>query len=272
MVYKVNPITLLEDSMESELPVATSWYEISDIGNGISRILESHVAQWMRCNMWLIQGRDRDLLIDSGMGLRPLKAEVTRLVEKPVTAICSHCHFDHIGCSSEFNTRLGHRSESDIHAAPNLDNTCARAWLVGELLTALPYEGFRLSDYRMKSAPLTGYLDEGDVIDLGNRVFNIFHLPGHSPGSIALYEKCTQTLFSGDVIYDGQLIDNSWHSDPDTYRTSLERLRQLPVTTVHAGHEPSFGRERLVQLIDNYLNGRMRIADVDSYLSTRATI
>ena len=46
------------------------------ISDGLSRILETHVAPWMRCNMWLVHGRNLDLLIDSGMGLRPLKAEI----------------------------------------------------------------------------------------------------------------------------------------------------------------------------------------------------
>ena len=254
------------------LPVADHWYEIDDMGDGVSRILETHVASWMRCNMWLIHGRDRDLLIDSGMGLRPLKAEIAALRDRPVTAVCSHCHFDHIGCSHEFDVRLGHKSEAEIHAAPDLDNTCARAWIAGELLTALPYEGYSLSQYHITAAPLTGHLDDGDVLDLGDRVFNVFHLPGHSPGSIALYEKSSRTLFSGDVVYDGLLIDNAWHSDPQAYRHSLQRLRELPVEIVHAGHEPSFGRDRLLQLIDSYLEGGMRIAGVDTFLAALKAI
>jgi hypothetical protein len=64
------------------LPVTKSWYGIHTAGPGISRILESHVAPWMRCNMWLVHGRDRDLLIDSGMGLKPLK----------VARAACHCH------------------------------------------------------------------------------------------------------------------------------------------------------------------------------------
>lgn len=251
------------------LPVARDWYEIENMGGGVSRILETHVASWMRCNMWLIHGRERDLLVDSGMGLRPLKSEIAALRERPVTAVCSHCHFDHIGCSHEFDARLGHRAEAVVHSAPDLDNTCARAWIAGELLTALPCDGYSLSQYRVTPAPLTGYLDDGDVLDLGDRAFNVFHLPGHSPGSIALYEKSSKTLFSGDVVYDGLLIDNAWHSDPQVYRESMKRLRELPVDIVHAGHEPSFGRERLLQLIDTYLEGGMRADNVSSFLKAR---
>lgn len=254
----------------STLRVAERWYELSRAGDGISRIVESHVAPWMCCNMWLIQGRDRDLLVDSGMGLRPLRAEIAELRERPVAAVCTHCHFDHIGCAHEFETRLGHAAEAAVFADPRLDNTCARAWIAGDLLTALPFAGYRLSDYQITPAPLTGHLDDGDVLDLGDRVFQVLHLPGHSPGSIALYEKATRILISGDVIYDGQLIDNAWHSDPEAYRDSLNRLRELPVAIVHAGHEPSFGRERLVELIDLYLGGQLSMRSVGGWLGARA--
>lgn len=244
------------------------WYEIHSAGLGLSRILERHVAPWMRCNMWLIHGRERNLLIDSGMGLRPLKPAVAALSEKPVALVCTHCHFDHMGSAHEFCTRLGHRSEADDFAKPANDRSCAANWLDAELLTALPHEGYALRSFSLTPAPLTGYLDEGDVLDTGDRVFNVFHLPGHSPGSIALYERASRTLFSGDVIYDGMLIDNAWHSDVTAYEESLHRLKELPVEQVHAGHEPSFGRERLHELIESFLAGGQRMPDVQAWLAT----
>ncbi|MFN4143386.1 MBL fold metallo-hydrolase [Aestuariivirga sp.] len=252
--------------MSRRLAVARQWYEIAEVGPGVSRILETHVASWMRCNMWLVRGRNRDILIDSGMGLRPLKAEIAALRERPVTSVTTHCHFDHIGCTHEFDERLGHASEADIHADPDNRRTCAAPWLGAELLTALPHEGYRLEEFRITPAPLTGHLDEGDVLDLGDRHFRVFHLPGHSPGSVALYEEKTRILFSGDVIYDGQLIDTAWHSDAAAYRESMARLRELPVEIVHAGHEASFGRERLHALIDSYLRGELSMPSVESWL------
>ncbi|WP_352593477.1 MBL fold metallo-hydrolase [Mesorhizobium sp. M0028] len=254
----------------SPLSVATEWYEISETSAGVSRIVERHVLPWMRCNMWLIHGRDRDLLVDCGMGLRPIKRELAALRDQAVHAVCTHCHFDHIGCAHEFEVRLGHASEASIFADPDLDNTCARAWIGGELLTALPYEGYLVDSYRLTPAPLTGHLDDGDLLDLGDRVFQVLHLPGHSPGSIALYDRATKTLFSGDAIYDGELIDNAWHSEPEAFRESLHRLRELPVETVHAGHFASFGSERLVELIDLYLAGAMQISTIDEWLAAHS--
>ena len=256
---------------DNHLPVAETWYEAKELGDGITLISESHVVPWMRCNIWHVRGRDFDLLLDSGMGLRPLKAEIALLRQRSIHAISTHCHFDHIGGAYEFAVRSGHKSEADVHEHPNLDNTCARPWLTGELLTALPYTGFELSQYKITPAPLTGYLDEGDVVDTGDRHFSVFHLPGHSPGSIALYEARSRTLFSGDIIYDGELIDNAWHSNAEEYRESLARLRDFPIEIVHAGHEGSFDRTRLLQIIESYLSGGQRLGDVRAWLAEKAS-
>ncbi len=250
--------------------IAKDWYETIPMGDGITLIRELHVGTWLRCNIWHVRGRDRDFLVDAGMGVRPLKTEVPQITERPLTAIASHCHFDHIGGSHEFECRLGHKAEAHIMADPTVGNTASAGWIRAETFTAVPYEGFTFEDYAVKPAPLTGFLDEGDVVDLGDRVFQVYHLPGHSPGSIALYEKDTQILFSGDAIYDGALFDTVYHSDPAVYRESLTRLKELPVAAVHGGHFGSFGRDRMITIIDEYLAGGRRLADIGSYLDDQA--
>ena len=84
------------------------------------------------------------------------------------------------------------------------------------------------------------------------------HLPGHSPGSIGLWESASETLFSGDAIYDGPLLDMLPASNAAAYIETMKRLRELPVRVVHAGHETSFGRVRLIELADAYLAARDR--------------
>jgi glyoxylase-like metal-dependent hydrolase (beta-lactamase superfamily II) len=123
-------------------------------------------------------------------------------------------------------------------------------------LDALPEAGFDFADYSVRPAPPTRLIDEGDEIDLGDRMFRVFHMPGHSPGSLCLFEPATLTLFSGDVLYAGELLDNLSHSDPDRYTETLARLREFPATTWHCGHFASFGRQRALELIDAYLERR----------------
>ena len=96
-------------------------------------------------------------------------------------------------------------------------------------------------------------LEDGDHIDLGDRVFEVIHTPGHSPGGIALFEAKTGVLFSGDILYDGPLIEDTYHSNADDYLASMERLLTIPARIVHGGHFPSFSGERYRTLIRNWL-------------------
>ena len=91
---------------------------------------------------------------------------------------------------------------------------------------------------------------------MGYRAFEVIHVPGHSRGSIALWDAANATLFSGDTVYDGPLIDDFYHSVVADYLASMERLRRLPVRIVHAGHFASFGRERFGALIEEYVSGK----------------
>jgi glyoxylase-like metal-dependent hydrolase (beta-lactamase superfamily II) len=124
------------------------------------------------------------------------------------------------------------------------------------LLDALPVAEWKADDYRIQSTAPTRLLEEGDVIDLGDRALEVLHLPGHSPGGIGLWEASSGILFSGDAIYDGPLLDMLPNSSVRDYIATMKRLRTLPVAVVHGGHEPSFGRERMVTLADAYLSSR----------------
>ena len=119
--------------------------------------------------------------------------------------------------------------------------------------------------YNVRAAPLTGYLDEGDVIDLCDTAYQILHLPGHSPGSIGLYDLKNQALFSGDALYDGELLDSLYHSDKSIYLQTLERIESLGANVFHGGHYPSFGKARMHQLIDSYRQGNNSLDDVESW-------
>lgn len=248
------------------MQVAENWYKTIDVGDGVTLIREAHVARWVRCNIWHVRGRDRDLIVDTGFGLRPLAEAVARLAERPVIAIATHSHFDHSGGLHQFSHRLCHHAEAPILTAPTLDETLVSAGFVrAETFSALPYKGFDWRDYEVKAAAPTALIDEGDVIDLGDRAFRVLHLPGHSPGSVGLWEEATKTLFSGDAIYNGEMIDTIYHSDPEVYMATMERLRAIPAEKVHAGHFKSFGREKMQEIAEAFLAGGMRLGDTHAW-------
>jgi len=236
---------------------ARDWYETRGYADGITRIRETHIVSEVRCNMWHVRGRDRDALIDTGFGMRPLRAEVAALRERPVMAIASHTHFDHVGGHHQFDERLVHPAEAAVLREPTDHTTVWRPYRDEPVLHALPNDDFRIEQWCVLPAPPTRLIDEGDVVDLGDRVLQVFHLPGHSPGSVCLLEAATRTLFTGDVVYDGQLFDHLWSSDREVYRESLARLLEIPADTFHGGHDESFGRDRLVTIVSDYLAGRM---------------
>lgn len=64
----------------------------------------------------------------------------------------------------------------------------------------------------------------GDVINLGDRQLTVLHMPGHSRGSICLHDRDNKLLFSGDVVYDGSMIDWLPYSHVSDYISSCERL------------------------------------------------
>jgi glyoxylase-like metal-dependent hydrolase (beta-lactamase superfamily II) len=125
------------------------------------------------------------------------------------------------------------------------------------VIDALPALGFDPSVFVMTGVEASRTLAEGDDIDLGDRALRVLHLPGHSPGSIALWDEGAGALFTGDVIYDnGMLLDELEGSSVADYRSSLERLLSLPVEVVYSGHGEPFGRVLLQERARAYL--RMR--------------
>ena len=253
------------------LQIASKWFERRRIDDGITLLWEPHVTPLLRCNIWHVRGRDRDLLIDTGLGVASLREAARDLFDKPLAAIATHAHMDHTGGMHEFETRYIHAAEADAMAkAENhlpLDIAAydepTKDWFAsvgydvsGGFLTAIPHRGFDVAGHALEPAKATRILHESDVVDTGDRAFEVLHLPGHSPGSIGLWEKQTRTLFSGDAIYDGPLLDEIPGADIEVYLKTMKRLRELPVDIVHAGHDPSFGRARLIELVDAYLARR----------------
>ena len=251
------------------LKLADKWYERKKISDEITLIFEPHVHPLLQCNIWFVRGRDRDLLIDTGLGISSLKDEIQDLTDKPLLALATHIHFDHVGCLHEFEHRLMHESESPrmseykefsfLEMLPEFEDyvTQGETEEFGDLLIkAKPYENFDPAHYQVTSTTVTQSIREGDVVDLGDRHFEVLHLPGHSPGSIGLWESESGTFFSGDALYDGTLLDDLPDSSIPDYLDTMKRIRELPVNVVHGGHEPSFGRERMIELTDAYIRWR----------------
>jgi glyoxylase-like metal-dependent hydrolase (beta-lactamase superfamily II) len=237
---------------------AQDWWRVRKVGDGVSWIDEPHIHEFYRCNVWHVRGRDRDMLVDSGMGVVSLRDWVPLVTERPLDAVASHTHFDHIGCHHEFPCRLCHEAEAEILADPTRAATLADPYVTDEIFTALPPAPYLSTAYAVKSAPATRVLQDGDRVDLGDRSFEVIHTPGHSPGGIALWEAASGVLFSGDIVYDGPLIEDTYHSNAADYHASMVRLYDLPVRIVHGGHFASYDRARHRGIIKAWLDDKDR--------------
>ncbi|WIX31619.1 MBL fold metallo-hydrolase [Salinicola sp. JS01] len=237
---------------------AASWYRLQPLADAITLIDEPGIKPFYRCNIWHVRGRDRDLVVDFGLGAVPLRERVALLSERDIVAVASHTHFDHIGSAHEFDCCHVHAAEADILSDPDNARTLAARFLDDAMFDTLPPLPYAHSGYRIPAPPALRTLEDGDMIDLGDRRFEVIHTPGHSPGGIALWEAASATLIAGDILYDGELIEDAYHSDLDDYAASLRRLRALPVRSVHGGHFPSFSGQRCHALIDAWLRDHDR--------------
>ncbi len=253
------------------LKVADRWFTRKRIDDTITLLTEPEVHPLLRCNIWHVKGRSRDQVIDTGLGVASLAEAAADLFGADLLAVATHAHMDHMGGFHEFENRAIHGAEAEAAttAADGLPLDVAEydpitlEWFAsvgydigGGLLTAIPTEGFEPATHEMVGAAPTVVLAEGDEIDLGDRTFEVLHLPGHSPGSIGLWDQKSGVLFSGDAVYDGPLLDEIPGANVDDYLTTMERLRTLPVTVVHAGHDPSMDTERFHEVIDNYMSSK----------------
>lgn len=245
----------------------SDWYTRTDVDRDVTRFGEPHVNELLSANFWWLRGADRDVVVDAGLGVVGLRAALPELFERDPVVVLTHSHLDHAGGAAAFRERAAHRAEAGILAAgvpaslygpelyAKLGIDPAGEPIPDLMIDRLPAPGYDPAGYRVPPAAVTRPLDDGDRIELGGRELTVLHLPGHTPGSIALLDEHTGTLYPGDVVYEGGLIDDLPDSDVAAYRRSMTVLAGLDVAVVHPGHGPSFGRARLHQLARTYLRG-----------------
>ena len=237
------------------LPVVDDWFSVRHVADGVTLVTEPHVDSLIRANFYHIHGSEADLIVDTGTGIASLTRVLGGLAgaAKRVVAVATHSHYDHVGGMHEFRERLVHPREQESLAgkgqfASLLADDFPAAWrsqvedshhqLPEILVNAIPSEGFDPRDYTLTPADATRLVDEGDKIVLGNRVFEVMHTPGHSPGGICLLDREAGILFSGDTIYDGRLFDGLPGSDISSYVNTIARLRSLTgIRMVCPGHD-----------------------------------
>ena len=180
-------------------------------------------------NIYLVEGEESALVIDTGLGYQNLKSYINKITDKPLAVVNSHAHPDHAGGNHVFEHVHIHKNELKTleyyTSEPVMIDTFRR--FVKEDMPE------HLLD-KNKSSPSMITIDDGFEFDLGNRIVEVIHIPGHSPGSIALYDRKSKSLFTGDMANEHTWLQvkhvtsiedflSSIHK-LQTYKTSVDRL------------------------------------------------
>ncbi|MEM7195263.1 MAG: MBL fold metallo-hydrolase [Pseudomonadota bacterium] len=239
--------------------IVQPWFVTDRVRDGLYRISEPNYRLDYRANLWLVKGRYSDLLIDTGLGVSSLKSYLADILDKPLKVVLTHIHFDHSGGCHEFDDVSIHfhehnaLREGDQH---RILSAPAVGFVSENDFSQLPSADFKVEDYTVKACPQAKSLNHGDVVDLGDSAFEVLHLPGHSSGSIALYDSAAKVLFSGDVVFDGPLYDELPGSNVTDYLSSMEQVLNLDAAEVRPGHFQSFDGRRLRTLARDYIKTR----------------
>ena len=202
--------------------VSGDWFQVYESHDQVYSIVEPY--QFQMSISHLILGNDRAVLFDTGMGIFPIRPIVERITQLPVLVLNSHTHFDHVGGNSEFSDVLAIDSEYTKSNMKGFDHDEIAGDVIPAALCGESPAGFDVVAYHTKSWSASEYVDDGDLIDLGGRILEVLHVPGHTPDALVLLDRGNGLLFTGDTFYD----DNLWLFVPETnindYTNTIDRL------------------------------------------------
>jgi glyoxylase-like metal-dependent hydrolase (beta-lactamase superfamily II) len=179
-------------------------------GEGMWRIQDKSVRAF------LIEGKDRAMMVDTGFGTGNIRSVAESLTNKPLFLINTHSDGDHTRGNASF-------SETYMHPAE-----FSRYWDKCKI-------EFGIEGYVCPPRAIW----EGDTIDLGTYCFEVIHIPGHTMGHIALLEREKRFLISGDTVQDGHI--HLWGPGRNAYAflASLEKLKKYcsSFDTIYPSHD-----------------------------------
>lgn len=186
---------------------------ISSSRGGPTEDGRSLAAGQATANSYLVVGEERALLLDLAVDEPGVKEFCGFLAGKPVQLALSHGHPDHVFHLDDFD-------EVSMHPA---DETLIRNGLPG---MPSPNPGIRIR-------PLLG----GDSIDLGDRIIDVLHVPGHTDGSLLLLDRRRRVLLSGDTCARRLLYGTMGAIPTDRFCESLRLLKELEFDVLYSAHD-----------------------------------
>jgi len=209
-----------------EVDTKSDWYKVYQVGDQVYAIAEPYNFQ--EVISYLILGTEKALLFDSGMGLSSIATLVTELTQLPVTVINSHTHYDHIGGNYEFENILAMNTAfTKSRSAKGLPHDFVKHEVTSAAFCKEKLPLFDTTTYHINPFPISDFIGDGSIIDLGNRKMQIIAVPGHTPDAIAIWDEENGYLWTGDTFYEGPIWLFDEGTDLEAYAKSIQRLASL---------------------------------------------
>lgn len=244
----------------TRVPSVSDWFCIYKLPHNIYAICEPYHFQEVMS--FLVLGSERNLLIDTGMGMFDIKKEIEALSDKPLMVVNTHTHFDHIGGNHQFDYVHVFNFPQAIARLNNGVSTAevASNFTPGAFHYSKPLP-FNLDEFYIHSKPAKEIIpiEEGFVFHLGDRDFRVIHTPGHSPDSIMLVCDKEKILFTGDTFYPASLYAHIQKSDGlnstySIYKNTMDQLaKQYSDYQLYTSHnEPLRDGKVLIDVADAF--------------------
>ena len=173
--------------------------------------------------MYYLEGSERGLLIDTGIGADDLKGFVDEIATKPYDVVLTHGHLDHTGAIRQFSKVYVNEKDWDM---ARVNNEAQRKAFIENLhemsLCVVPDQDASSMLHFREEVPEFCNVKEGDTFDLGGRTVTVSEFPGHTKGCICLYDDQSNLLFVGDAIIHRLLLLGNPGEGPAEY---VERLK-----------------------------------------------
>lgn len=233
------------------------WFTSTQLAEGIWCISDNGSD-----NIYLVEGRDRALLIDTGLGVARLREYVETLTRKPLLVVNTHGHPDHAGGNFQFKTVYAH--PADFEAIKRVGSRESRERAARNMAKGAPRaDMIPLEETGNAPQPELIPIRGGHIFDLGGRRLEVIEAPGHTPGEIVLLDPSSRALFTGDNSNALVWLFLSESLPLETYLTTLRNLqkRSHEFDTIYPGHGsplPKTFLEEQIACVQGILDGSIQ--------------
>lgn len=192
--------------------------------------IHSIIGKGYDSNIFVIDG-EKPTVIDTGTGMNTAHviSEMNEVIDVETISqiILTHEHFDHVGGVKQLFEASNKQAKILAHTA------AAEKIEKGESMFA------SLLGEKMPKVTITQKLADGEILQIGDSLFNVLSTPGHTPGCICLYDNETQTLFSGDTLFANGSFGRTDlpGGNRKELKASIRRLSTLEISRLYPGHE-----------------------------------